>query len=294
MSKFRLKMARIAGEKCAEEHGYTGFGADPFAIAAENDIVVEGHEPDAQGMSGCIIFNDDGVAIIYSKSVKSDGFQRFTVAHELGHYFIDGHPDEILKSGKTHVSKAGFTQGQSSIEIEADHFASGLLMPTVATRQCLLNSGIGMAGIEQLSSQAESSLTAAAIRAAECAPYPMAIVVSQNDEICYGFLSESFKQLGRVQFPRKGMILPDSATSEFNKKVANVHNCVSHCAETTLANWFEGPTGISLDEEIVGLGNYGFTLTVFSSEALPDAPLEEEDEEEKLVESWTPRFAYGR
>jgi hypothetical protein len=49
-----------------------------------------------------------------------------------------------------------------------------------------------------------------------------------------------------------------------------------------------------LDEEIIGLGKYGYTLTVLSSDALPDDPLDAEDEDAELVRSWTPHFAYGR
>ena len=58
--------------------------------------------------------------------------------------------------------------------------------------------------------------------------------------------------------------------------------------------WFGGEKTIVLEEEIVGLGSYGYTLTVLSSDLLADDPDEVEDEEEKLVASWTPRFAYGR
>lgn len=39
---------------------------------------------------------------------------------------------------------------------------------------------------------------------------------------------------------------------------------------------------------------YGLTLTVLSSDDLPDDPTEDEDEEAQLIESYTPKFAYGR
>lgn len=65
-------------------------------------------------------------------------------------------------------------------------------------------------------------------------------------------------------------------------------------SETTLSQWFDGASSVRLDEEIIGLGRYGFTLTVFSSEELPDEPDEEEDEDQALQESYTARFAYGR
>lgn len=50
-----------------------------------------------------------------------------------------------------------------------------------------------------------------------------------------------------------------------------------------------------MDEEVIGLGAYGFTLTVLSSEELADDPDDEAYEEEaSLIESWTPKFARGR
>lgn len=54
--------------------------------------------------------------------------------------------------------------------------------------------------------------------------------------------------------------------------------------------WFDGPAGIALDEEVIGLGSYGYTLTVLSSEALADDPEEDENEEQDLIRSWTPKF----
>lgn len=294
MSKFRLAWARQCGERKAREYGFTTFPVDPFRIAQGEDIHVEAKPAELRGVSGGIIFADVGTGIFYATDIASEGFQRFTVAHELGHYFLEGHPEEIQKTGPMHVSRAGFTQGDSSIEIEADHFASGLLMPTSLVRQTLNHAHIGLAGIEKLATEAECSLTAAAIRSAECSPYPMAVVVSQRDRISYGFLSEGFKQLKPRTFPRKGDLLPETATREFNLDHSNVELRRRQTSETSLAEWFDGSPSIRLDEEVVGLGKYGFTLSVFSSEELPSEPDEEEDEEAALIERYTPKFAYGR
>lgn len=290
MRKFRLLMARQCGEKIAANHGFDAFPVDPFAVAAREDIVVEAKAPDRRGMSGCIIFNDDGVGIIYATDIRSEGFRRFTVAHELGHYFLEGHPEEILKAGPVHFSRAGFVQGSISIEIEADHFASGLLMPTRLTREALYQAPIGLAGVQHLAAVAETSLTAAAIRAAECAPYPVAIIVSEREQVSYGFLSENFKKLGKLRFLRKGDALPHTGTRSFNAVADNIRLGRSVCHQTTLQEWFGGSADIALDEEIIGMGSYGYTLTVLSSEALPDDPDEEEYEERDLLRIWTPRF----
>lgn len=294
MRMFRLKMSQQLGEKTAQDHGFDSFPIDPFRIASDEDILVEAKRPEKEGMSGCIVFNDDGVGIIYSTTIQNNGFQNFTVAHELGHYFIDGHPEEILKTGPMHVSRGGFSQGDCSIEIEADHFAAGLLMPTHLVKNELLGNTVGLGAIKSLSGVSNSSLTAAAIRTAECAPYPMAIIVSAGQEVRYAFMSDSFKNLGRLRFLRKGDVLPASGTSSFNRNNERVLAGDSTCAESTLSVWFEGSAHTTLDEEIVGLGSYGLTLTVLSSEEITEDPYEDEDEDEKLVDSWTPKFAYGR
>lgn len=294
MNRFRLEWARKSGELKAKEHGFTSFPIDPFSIAASEDIFVEPKKPDQAGVSGGIIFGDHGVGIFYATNITSSGFQRFTIGHELGHYFLDGHPEEIMKHASVHISRAGFTEGSNSIEIEADHFSSGLLMPTGLVRQSLDHNQVGLVGVERLALEAECSLTAAAIRAAECSPYPMAIVVSRGQRVCYSFLSDGFKQLKPRRYPRRNDLLPDTGTRAFNLDPLNVAQARRSTTETTLSEWFDGPTCSRLDEEIIGLGSYGFTLTVFSSEELPAEPDEAEDEESALIESYKPRFAYGR
>lgn len=294
MNKFRLNWARRCGEQKATEFGFTSFPIDPFEIAEKVEIHVEAKPPDMDGVSGGIIFSGEEVGIFYSTSIVSEGFQRFTVGHELGHYFLEGHPAEILKAAPIHISRAGFTEGGSSIEIEADHFASGLLLPTRLVTQVLRNGQIGLVGMSELSDLSKCSLTACAIRAAECSPYPMAVVVSKGEHICYGFLSEGFKRLGHMTFPRRGAELPQSATLEFNADPQNVLMGRSVCQQTSLAHWFGGPAGCDLDEEVVGLGSYGFTLSVFSSEEMPDDSDGDDEEETALIESYTPKFAYGR
>lgn len=123
----------------------------------------------------------------------------------------------------------------------------------------------------------------------------MAIVVSQGGDVSYCFMSDGFKGLGKpLAFMRKGSALPVSATRDFNDHPDNVRRGRRQTAETTLADWFDGPGHIRLDEEIVGLGSFGHTLTVFSSDALAEDPDDEADEEARLIESYTPRFAYGR
>ena len=288
-------MATQAGERCAQEHGFTGLPIDPFAIAEQQDIRVEAKQQ--AGVSGMLIFVEDKVAIMYATHLNNRGFERFSVAHELGHYFLPGHPEEIIRGGGQHVSRAGFSQGDTSIEIEADHFAAGLLMPRHLVRRLLNQYQPGLGAVVQLAEQAEVSLTAAAIRVAECAEYPVGVVVTQGEEVRYGFFSDHFKRLGKRVFLRKGDRVPsDVETWAFNQTPTNVTRGTRATCETTLGAWFDNGSNLALDEEIAGLGNFGHTLTVLSSEAIPMDPDDESeaDEEDALQQSWTPRFAYGR
>lgn len=287
-------MSRQLGEQIAKDHGFDSFPIDPFSIAEENEILVQAKPPDQPGASGSIVFNNDGAGITYSTFIQNEGFINFTVAHELGHYFTPGHPEEICKSGSKHSSKAGFSQGDKSIEIEADHFASGMLLPTHLVKSELLNSTIGLEGILSLAEKAKCSVTAAAIRTSECAPYPIAIVVSKENYICYSFLSDSFKNLKPSTFLRKGNYLPSTETLNFNMEQGLVLAGERICDETMFSDWFGTNRKLKLDEEILGLGKYGLTLTVLSSETIDEDPYEHEYEDESLEESWTPRFAYGR
>lgn len=292
MTGFRIKMAGQKGEKVSVEHGFERLPIDPFAIAETEGLDVEAKPAEIEGVSGGIILTADPPVIFYATNIRSSGFQRFTIAHELGHAKLDGHWEALMQEGPMHASRAGFSQGHSSVEIEADHFAAGLLMPRRLIRQALRAAPIGLKGAQEVEDRAQCSLTAAAIRMAECADHAVAVVVSQGDAIRYAFLSEPFKRLRPRRWLRKGEPLPDSLTRSFNADPANVEDRAGACGSTTLDAWFGGGE-LPLDEEVIGLGTYGRTLTVLSSEAVEADP-DEEDEERDLEESWTPRFAYGR
>ena len=293
--RFRLAMATQCGEKLARDEGYSAFPVEPIAIARKHDIHIEKKPPDMNGISGALIFAEPNPIIIYSTEHANEGFENFSVAHELGHYFLPGHPDEIHRAGGTHLSRSGFSEGNSSIEIEADHFAAGLLMPGYLVRNMLDSAQIGLSGIRRLADEAKASLTAAAIRAAQCAQFPLCVIVSVGDTVTYAFPSDRFKSLGRNIYLRKGSPLAaGSITSAFNARPDDVLSGKEATGECRLRDWFDTDGNVALDEEVVGLGKYGLTLTVLSSETLCLLDDDGENEEANLEESWTPRFAYGR
>lgn len=102
---------------------------DPFAIADRRGIVCEQKPSLAPGISGCLMKVGDVFGILYGARFANEGFRRFTVGHDLGHYFLEGHIQALFGAGQQfHQSESGFTS-DDKYEREADSFAAGLLMP---------------------------------------------------------------------------------------------------------------------------------------------------------------------
>jgi hypothetical protein len=81
---FRLKMAKQTAEASLKQEGITSLPVDPFALAASRDIVVQAKADTADGVSGMLLRHADSFGILYATYIPSEGFQRFSIGHELG------------------------------------------------------------------------------------------------------------------------------------------------------------------------------------------------------------------
>lgn len=287
MSEIWKLSATKLGENFAKEQGITSLPVDPIEIAENLDILVEPLPPEKKGVSGMLLEAGNNFGIKYATYVDNIGFQNFCVGHELGHYTIAGHYEQLMSRGY-HESTAGFIS-KEKYELEADHFSAGLLMPSYLFDVELNEVQSGLKAVEILSSKCKMSLTATAIRYAQKTPDPLAIVVSEGQTILYCFMSDEMKEIKELSWIRKNSLLSkNTVTSRFNKAPQNVLNCNKVEGESTLLDWFQCPLEYDLYEEVIGLGKYGKTLTVLSIEPIPDQ--EELDEEDELEESWIPRF----
>lgn len=287
---FRLKMAKQKAEAFLRDEGLGNLPIDPFAIAESREILVQAKPDTVDGVSGMLLRNGNNLGILYATYVKSDGFQRFSVAHELGHYFLEGHVDQILKDG-VHESRAGFV-ASDPYELEADSFAAGLLMPGAAFKRAIGRRDPGLEIVSELADDCRTSLTATAIRYAELTGDAVAVVVSTDGIIDYCILSEAMKTLPNLSFIRKGSLIPSgTATASFVSVRENVFRGEAIDEDTLVRFWLGGSSNSKVREQTIGLGVYGKCLTVLSSGTIGQAELEDEaDEEAALLESWTPTF----
>lgn len=289
---FRLKMAKQKAEAFLRDEGIMNLPVDPFAIASNHDIEVKPKPGTVGGVSGMLLRHGDAFGILYATHIPSEGFKRFSVAHELGHYFLDGHIDHVLPKNGTHTSHAGFVSGDP-YELEADQFAAGLLMPSAPFKRALRGKAPGLEAIESLAGLCKTSLTATAIRYAELTEDALAIIISTGATVDFCFMSETIKTLPQLSWLRKGSAVPHgTATADFNDSTIRIADGERDEAEIDITEWLGGTRSVTANEQIVGLGGYGKTLTVLTCPSVQDETYKdyEGDDEEDLVQRWTPRF----
>lgn len=110
--------------------------------------------------------------------------QRFSVAHELGHWMIDrGKLSGFLCTEKDIVT--GWSGDNP--EWRANRFAADLLLPTPIFTPLAKNREITFATVTDLAKRFETSLTATAIRLVEAGSFPSMIVCLGRDGIKWKF-----------------------------------------------------------------------------------------------------------
>jgi Zn-dependent peptidase ImmA (M78 family) len=277
-------------EQILREEDLASLPVDLEALAATRDIEIQAKADVAAGVSGMLLRFGDTFGIVYATHIPSVGYQRFSIAHELGHYFLDGHAEQLVPDRNgAHQSRAGFAS-DDILEREADYFASGLLMPTDLFEREMRRRDDGLDAIVALSELCLSSLTATAIRYADLTRGAVAVIISSATRVEFAFLSEGIKTLKEIRWPRKGSAVPPGTlTSRFNADPLRVRNAGRDHDDVDIADWLSGQS-VRGKEEVIGLGNYGRTLTVLTCSIRDDTFDNEQDDDETLIESWTPRF----
>ena len=128
--------------------------------------------------------------------------QRFTFAHELGHFFIDEHRN-ALANGQTpyHSSFTNFSS-EILVEREADFFAACLLMP----RTRILNEykqykKFSISIINHISKKYQTSFISTLFRLFYLDVHPLVIVYAKDGQVCWIMKSKDFRYYLRCKKP---------------------------------------------------------------------------------------------
>ncbi len=120
-----------AAQRILKEHNIKRAPVPVERIIKSRSIVLD-YAPLDEDLSG-MAYIQDGVSIIGVNALHHPNRQRFSAAHELAHHIL--HEEQL--HGEIHVSKglralrrdAVSSQGTDPLEIQANTFASALLMP---------------------------------------------------------------------------------------------------------------------------------------------------------------------
>lgn len=222
---------------------------------------------DLDGFDGMLAANKkrDKWMILYNSAVSSEGRQRFTVAHEFGHYLLHRHQQEEFACGAGDIETSGEGKGSRDIEKEADDFATTLLMPLDDFRRQVNGETVSFDLLGHCADRYGVSLTAAAIRWLEIAPERAVLVASRDDHMLWATSNEAAFKSGAFFATRKHTIeLPAAA-------LAHSRNCsgTAQSHNTRAQVWFaREPDKMPVTEMTKVAGNYGYTLTML---VLPQA-----------------------
>ena len=126
----RIRKIRGLVDQLVEQYAVKGVPVDVASIAGSLGIEIK--REDLGDISG-ILYNEGGQAIIgVNRAHKGSNRERFTIAHEIGHFLLHGH--ESLHIDKmfpqtVRLRDQAASEGIYIDEMEANAFAAELLMP---------------------------------------------------------------------------------------------------------------------------------------------------------------------
>lgn len=238
---------------------------DPFEIAKHEGIILRpGSYTD--GFDARIEFYKPfkKFCIFYNRPQgwRTEGRVRFTLGHELGHYYIDEHQLQ-LRAGKVHDSVSDY-RSQNEIEKQADEFSADLLMPIELYRN-EVNRFLGqyctLDDLLKLANHLGTSITSTALRYCQSDHEPCTFFFSQDGVVRWGRYSTEMKIRGLSYFksgtpPPKG-----SKTAKLWESIRTGEAAEPVAGVVDASVWFDRTFVRELWEEARPLGNTGRVIT---------------------------------
>lgn len=221
-----------------------------------------------RGSLGIISIRDD---------IAEIGRERFTIAHELGHFELNHSSAELMICSDKDVQI--WNRTPRTAEASANMFAAELLMPEMMFKPLCQNEEPSLDLIENLADEFRTSLQATALRYVGFSRHRVAIIVSKHDRIDwykaspdFGFCLERGKKLSYESFANdffSGGRLPNGMQ------------------RVPTDAWIDcrKPSRIHLLEQSKGFKHYGFVLSLLWLDDIQEDQIDE-DEDEDDRDNW--------
>jgi Zn-dependent peptidase ImmA (M78 family) len=216
---------------------------EPREIAEALGIVVWEREMDSQ-YDGCLMRVGEAWGILLNSLILSQSRKNFTIAHELGHYKLEGGKKSQHRCLRDDLR--GFKSHQLE-EQRANQFAVELLMPApIFEADIAESSQVGLSAIDDLANRYATSLTSTAIRYTRLSPHVCAIVFSENGRIKYFAYSDGFRQNADCYLVKNRRLPPNSSAHQLTQSRSN--EIKEQTAEVPLSSWSRTTTQTTLVE----------------------------------------------
>ncbi len=197
---------------------------------------------DFESIEGALvrIQNSNNWTILLNSRIKNARRFRFTYAHELGHFMCHRHLRPTFEDGDESLNDFN-----NQLELEANIFASWLLMPANLLRAEFESFRWDIATLKEIGSRFECSLQASALRYVDLfSNRRIAFVVSRDGMILWSKKSQKAPYMNSFVFGDE--LPPGSAARSFAEGTAQssaeVHRSTAWCDSTVAAEtcYFDG------------------------------------------------------
>jgi hypothetical protein len=244
---------------------------DPFAIAREEGIELAPGRYGARFDARIKFVRSAKTFILFYKDVihgVAEGRLRFSIGHELGHYYIPHHRVYLL-GGHSHNSVTDFRSGDPR-EREADLFSSSLLMPHELFTNALKSRRLSFCTLADLSRLAENafktSLTSTVLRYVNFDWEACSMVISEGGVVQWARPSDTMKARGMGWIEREMAVPSGTPTARLWERLGSESTLERMEGRVDADLWFERPYQRKLWEEAMPLGHTGQVLTFLCAE----------------------------
>ena len=140
---------------------------------------------------------------------------RFSIAHELGHFYLERHNEFLRRGGRKHGSRGEFSSDYIT-EREADSFAAKLLMPGFLIDPLVNESELSLERIREIAGLFRTSMLSAARRAVAVSDFPCAVVGIRDGSIAWVCRANSLIKYGFYP-PSRGQFTSKTAHEQWQQ-----------------------------------------------------------------------------
>lgn len=255
----------------------------PLVPLAESVGIAELRELETTSkFEGALVTDPDKTSgVILTKAGVIEQRRRFTIGHELGHFLLPSHKGNCQCTADDLRETRRDTQHRRQ-EAEANRFSAALLMPKPwFVREMEKLGEADVTHVQLLAQQYQTSLEATANRYIDLTDDTCALVFSKDNVVRYARRTSNFPFLSL----KANQPLPSGCASRHTP--AQPFRVASGWLEIDGSVWLETKWGEAapklLEQSVRQSGGYQTTLLLLEDH-------DNEDEENDLEESWTPRF----